>query len=118
MVRQVVHHVPDSHMNCFVRFRLALTEDEPVIKPYDEKKWAELYDSRTAPVEVSLQLLESLHSRWVTMLGAMSDGDFARTFRHPEEGLLSLDTVLAAYAWHSRHHAAHITGLRQRMGWP
>jgi hypothetical protein len=116
-VRQVVHHVPDSHMNCFIRFRLALTEEEPVIKPYNEAKWAELHDSRTAPVEVSLQLLESLHSRWVNMMESMSDSDFARTFRHPEVGLLRLETVLAGYAWHCRHHAAHITALRQRMGW-
>ncbi|HUI57355.1 MAG TPA: bacillithiol transferase BstA [Bryobacteraceae bacterium] len=116
-VRQVVHHVPDSHMNCFIRFRLALTEDEPVIKPYDQTKWAELHDSRTAPVEVSLQLLESLHGRWVAMMRAMSDGDFARAFRHPEVGVVRLDTALAAYAWHGKHHAAHITGLQERMGW-
>jgi DinB superfamily len=116
-VRQVIHHVPDSHMNCFIRFRLALTEDEPTIKPYDEARWAELADSRTAPVEVSLQLLESLHSRWVSMMEGMSDSDFARTFRHPEVGVLRLDTTLAGYAWHCRHHAAHITGLRERMGW-
>jgi hypothetical protein len=116
-VRQVVHHVPDSHMNCYIRFRLALTEEEPAIKPYDEKKWAELPDARTAPVEVSLQLLESLHGRWVALIEAVADGDFARTFRHPEVGLLRLDTVLAGYAWHCRHHAAHITGLRERMGW-
>ena len=116
-VRQVIHHVPDSHMNCFIRFRLALTEDEPTVKPYDEGKWAELADSRTAPVEVSLQLLENVHTRWVYMMERMSDADFARTFRHPEVGLLSLDTALAGYAWHVRHHAAHITGLRERMGW-
>jgi hypothetical protein len=96
---------------------MALTEDAPAIKPYDEKKWAELYDARTAPVEVSLQLLESLHSRWVTLIGAMAEGDFARTYYHPEAGVLRLDTVLAGYAWHCRHHAAHITSLRERMGW-
>jgi hypothetical protein len=116
-VRQVVHHVPDSHMNCYIRFRMALTEDEPAVKPYDEKKWAELYDARTAPVEVSLELLESLHSRWAALIGAMSDGDFLRTYYHPEVGVLRLDTVLAGYAWHCRHHAAHITSLRERMGW-
>jgi len=116
-VRQVVHHVPDSHMNCYVRWRLALTEDEPTIKPYDEAKWAELHDSRTVPVEVSLQLLESLHDRWVNLMGAMSGKDFQRKFRHPENGVLDLNTVLAGYAWHCRHHEAHITGLRQRMGW-
>jgi hypothetical protein len=96
---------------------LALTEDEPTIKPYDEAKWAELHDSRTAPVEVSLQLLESLHDRWVNLMGAMSGKDFERKLRHPENGLLDLNTVLAGYAWHCRHHEAHITGLRQRMGW-
>lgn len=116
-VRQVVHHVPDSHMNCFIRFRLALTEEEPVIKPYDENKWAELHDSRTAPAEVSLQLLESLHSRWVDLMENMSDSDFARTFRHPDVGVLSLETALAGYAWHCRHHAGHITALRERLGW-
>jgi len=116
-VRQVVHHVPDSHMNCFIRWRMALTEEEPVIKPYDEGKWAELHDSRTAPVEVSLQLLESLHDRWVNLMGAMSNADFERTFRHPEVGLLGLNTVLAGYAWHCRHHESHITALRQRNGW-
>jgi hypothetical protein len=116
-VRQVVHHVPDSHLNCFLRFRLALTEEEPTIKPYNQDKWAELHDSHTAPVELSLQLLESLHGRWVILMEGMSDSDFARTFRHPEVGLLRLDTVLAGYAWHCSHHAAHITGLRQRMEW-
>jgi DinB superfamily len=116
-VRQVIHHVPDSHMNCFIRWRMALTEDEPTIKPYDEKKWAELHDSRTAPVAVSLDLMECLHDRWVNMMGAMHHKDFERCYRHPEVGLVSLNTVLAAYAWHSRHHEAQITGLRERMGW-
>ena len=116
-VRQVVHHVADSHMNSFIRFRLALTEEEPVVKPYDQEKWAGLHDSLTAPIETSLQLLESLHSRWVAMLGSLSEADFGRTFRHPELGVLRLDANLAQYAWHGRHHAAHITGLRQRMGW-
>ena len=116
-VRQVVHHIPDSHMNCFVRFRLALTEDVPTIKPYAEDKWAELHDSRTAPVEMSLQLLDSLHRRWISMMEGMQGADFDRQFRHPENGLLGLNTVLAGYAWHTRHHAAHITGLRDRMGW-
>ena len=116
-VRQVVHHLPDSHMNCFIRWRMALTEDEPTIKPYDEGKWALLHDSLTAPVDVSIQLLECLHDRWLNMIGAMDDGDFERKFRHPETGVLSLNTVLAGYAWHSRHHEAHITALRERMGW-
>jgi len=116
-VRQVVHHVPDSHLNAYVRFRLALTEPEPTIKPYDEKKWAELQDARAMPVEASLQLIEGLHGRWVTLLRSLSDTDFARTLNHPELGVLRLDTYLASYGWHCRRHAAHITGLRQRMGW-
>ena len=96
---------------------MALTEDEPTIKPYDEVKWAELHDSRTAPVAVSLSLMECLHDRWINMIGAMHRKDFDRCYRHPEVGLVSLNTVLAAYAWHSRHHEAHITALRERMGW-
>ncbi len=115
-LRQVVHHVPDSHMNSFIRLRLALTEDEPTIKPYDEAKWAELIDARM-PIDVSLDLLENLHRRWVVLLRNLSDADFARTFRHPEVGLVRLDTNTALYAWHGRHHTAHITGLRQRNGW-
>ena len=116
-VRQVVHHLADSHLNAYVRFRLALTEDEPTIKPYDQSKWAELPDARTAPVETSLQLIDSLHQRWVLLLRSMSGADFARTLLHPERGVMRLDTCLAMYAWHNRHHAAHITGLRERMGW-
>jgi uncharacterized damage-inducible protein DinB len=116
-VRQVVHHLADSHMNAFSRFRLALTEPEPTIKPYDEKMWAELADSRMAAVDTSLALLEGLHRRWITMLESLSDSDFARTFRHPEIGTLRLDTYLATYGWHCRHHVAHITSLRQRSGW-
>jgi hypothetical protein len=116
-VRQVVHHVADSHLNSYVRFRLALTEDQPTIKPYDQSKWAELPDARTAPVEPSLQLIDSLHQRWVVLLRSMPDADFARTFLHPERGVVRLDISLAMYAWHSRHHAAHITGLRERMEW-
>ena len=116
-VRQVIHHVADSHMNAYTRFRLALTESEPVIKPYDEKRWAELKDAATEPVEVSLQLIDALHQRWVVLLNSMTNADFARQFRHPEIGVQRLDTYLAAYDWHSRHHAAHITGLRDRMHW-
>jgi hypothetical protein len=116
-VRQTVHHVADSHMNSFLRLRLALTESEPTIRPYDQKAWGELPDSRTAPVELSLQLIENLHARWALLLKTLSDADFARSFRHPELGLVRLDTNLALYAWHGRHHAAHITGLRQRNGW-
>lgn len=116
-VRQVIHHVPDSHMNSYCRFRLALTEDDPLIKPYEEAKWAELPDARTAPVAPSLQLLESLHARWVALLSGLSGEQWACTFRHPELGSVRLDTNLALYAWHSRHHAAQIWNLRQRMGW-
>ena len=116
-VRQVVHHVPDSHMNAYTRFRLALTEDEPTIKPYDEGRWAELEDSRKAPPKMSLDLLEALHQRWVLLLRAMKPADFARTFRHPERGVMTLDDMLGLYGWHSRHHVAHITSLRERMGW-
>jgi uncharacterized damage-inducible protein DinB len=107
-VRQVVHHVADSHLNSYVRFRLALTEPDPIVKPYDEAQWAELADARTLPVEVSLQLLESLHSRWVALLRSLSPADFERTFQHPKMGQLTLNTNLALYAWHSRHHEAHI----------
>jgi len=116
-VRQVVHHVPDSHLNAYVRFKLALTEDSPTIKPYDEAAWAKLADTAETPVEVSLQLLESLHARWVRLLESMTEADFARQFHHPESGTMSLDTYLSGYAWHCRHHVAHITQLRARMGW-
>jgi len=116
-VRQVVHHVPDSHLNSYTRFRLALTEEEPVIKPYHEDRWAELPDARTAPVEASLRLLECLHSRWVGLLRSLSEGQWKRTFRHPDLGLISLEQNAALYAWHGRHHVAHIVNLRQRMAW-
>lgn len=116
-VRQVVHHLPDSHLNSYTRFRLALTEDAPTIKPYDEKKWAELPDARTAPIEISLNLLESLHHRWAMLLRSLKPEDWARTFQHPERGPMTLDQNLALYAWHGRHHVAHITSLRERMGW-
>ena len=116
-VRQVVHHLPDSHINSYVRFRLALTEDEPTIKPYNERLWAELFDARTAPVALSLQLLESLHERWVMLLRSLKPSDFSRTFRHPEHGARNLDWLLQLYAWHVRHHVAHITSLREKMKW-
>jgi len=116
-VRQVVHHLADSHMNNYVRVRLALTEHEPTIKPYDEAKWAELYDARTLPPAGSLALLESMHLRWVELLRHLADADYSRSFHHPEAGTVRLDTNLALYAWHGRHHTAHIAGLRQRMGW-
>jgi len=116
-VRQVVHHVPDSHMNAFIRFKLALTEDRPTIKPYDEGAWANLRDVRTTPIDTSLSLLESLHDRWVHLLRAMSAADFSRELNHPENGIMNLDQVLALYEWHGRHHVAHITALRHRNGW-
>jgi hypothetical protein len=116
-VRQTVHHVGDSHMNSFIRCRLALTETEPTIRPYDQAAWAELPDMRTVPVEVSLRLIESLHTRWVVMLNSLKPADFDRGFRHPELGLMRLGTNIALYAWHGKHHAAHITGLRERMAW-
>ena len=108
-VRQVVHHVPDSHMNAYIRFRLALTEEEPTIKPYSEPDWANLPDARALPPEVSLRLLEALHERWVVLLRAMKPEDFARGFIHPEHGRrLTLDQILQIYAWHGKHHAAHV----------
>ena len=116
-VRQVIHHVPESHLNSYIRFKLALTEDTPLIKPYDEALWADLPDVGVTPVEVSLTLLESLHQRWVRVLDLMTDADYARQFRHPELGLVRLDQNLALYAWHGKHHVAHITNLRARMGW-
>jgi len=116
-VRQVVHHVPDSHMNSYVRFKLALTEDEPTIKPYAEDRWAKLADTKATPVEVSLTLLDSLHDRWVRLLRSLSPDDWKRTFRHPELGPMTLEKTLALYAWHGRHHVAHITELRKRMSW-
>ncbi len=116
-VQQVVHHLADSHMNAYTRFKLALTEDEPTIKPYNETRWAELSDSRTTPAETSLALMDALHERWVNLLRGMSPADFSRKMKHPERGPMSLDDTLALYAWHGRHHVAHITGLRGRSGW-
>jgi uncharacterized damage-inducible protein DinB len=116
-VRQVVHHVPDSHLNAYVRFKFALTEQEPAIKTYDEARWAELPDTRAVPVEVSLALLENLHRRWVALLRALAAADFARTLRHPDHGVITLDQLLCIYSWHGRHHTAHVTALRERMGW-
>jgi hypothetical protein len=116
-VRQTVHHVAESHMQSFMRFRLTLTEHEPAIKGYDQKAWAELADSRTAPTEPSMQILEGLHFRWVSLLRAMTPEDFARGFKHSELGVVRLDLITGLYAWHGRHHVAHITGLRDRKGW-
>lgn len=116
-VRQVIHHVPDSHMNAYVRWRLALTEHEPTIKPYEEARWAELADAKTAPVEISLALLEPLHDRWMRLLRSLGPADFAKTLRHPEHGVRTLDWMLFLYAWHGAHHTAHIINLRQQKGW-
>jgi len=116
-VRQVIHHVPDSHLNSYIRFKLALTEDEPTIKPYQEDRWAELSDSRFAPIHYSLDLLEALHHRWIFMLNALEETDYNRTFRHPDLGLMTLDKNLALYSWHGQHHVSQITSLRKRMGW-
>jgi hypothetical protein len=115
-VRQLVHHLADSHMNSFVRFKLAMTEQEPTIKPYQQDLWAGLPDSQL-PIEISLSLLTALHQRWVALLQSMKPADFARTLRHPEMGVVTLDGNLGMYAWHCRHHVAHITALRERMGW-
>jgi len=116
-VRQLAHHVPDSHMNAYIRFKLALTENEPTIRPYMEDRWAELPESKQEPIEVSLALLDSLHQRWAMVLRNIADADWKRNFRHPEMGLLSLEKTLALYSWHGRHHVAHVTSLREKMGW-
>jgi hypothetical protein len=116
-VAQVAHHLPDSHVNAYVRFRLALTEDAPAITPYHEGLWAELFDATSPDVAPSLALLTGLHHRWTTLLRSLRPGDFSRTFVHPQQGTVPLDRQLALYAWHGRHHVAHITGLRERMGW-
>jgi uncharacterized damage-inducible protein DinB len=116
-VRQVVHHVADSHANSYVRCKLALTEDWPIIKPYDEAAWANLADSRRLPVDVSLTFVSALHQRWGTLLESLSETDFQKGYNHPESGRQTLATVLALYAWHSRHHVAHITNLRSQNSW-
>jgi uncharacterized damage-inducible protein DinB len=116
-VRQLAHHVPDSHMNAYIRFKLALTEDEPTIKPYEEARWAELADTAETPVETSLALLEALHTRWVNLLRALKPADWSRKFRHPEMGPMTLEKTLALYSWHGKHHVAHITALRKSKGW-
>jgi uncharacterized damage-inducible protein DinB len=116
-LRQVVHHVPDSHLNAYVRFKLALTEDTPTIKPYDEARWAELSDIHDTPIKTSLAMLEALHDRWVRLLRSMAPSDFQRQLKHPESGPMTLDALLSLYAWHGRHHVAHITSTRERLGW-
>jgi hypothetical protein len=116
-IRQVVHHLPDSHMNSYIRFRWALTEDAPTIKAYHEDRWAELFDARVSPISPSLDLFEALHARWVSLLGSLAESDWKRTYVHPELGPRNLEQTLALYAWHGRHHETHITALRERMGW-
>jgi len=116
-VRQLVHHIADSHMNAFTRFKLALTESEPTIKTYEEALWAELADTKTPPIESSLAIIENLHKRWVILLRSLGPSDWPRKFRHPEWGAATVDFLLAQYSWHSRHHVAHITSLRERNGW-
>ena len=115
--RQVVHHVPDSHLNAYIRFKLAMTEENPTIKPYDETAWAALKDSELTPVDVSLNLLEFLHARWAVLLRSLNPEDFQKKFVHPDSGPHDLDWLLGLYAWHGNHHLAHITSLRERMGW-
>lgn len=116
-VRQVVHHLPDSHLNSYLRFKLALTEESPLICTYQEALWAELPEARTAPIAMSLDLLDALHPRWVAMLRTMDASHFQRTLRHPENGVMTLDQMIALYAWHGKHHTAQITALRTREGW-
>lgn len=117
-IHQVVHHVPDSHINAYVRFKLALTENNPVIKPYDQEAWAELSDTQNLPINISLTLLHALHARWVELLKNISEADWNKTVFHPEhQRILSLWYMLGSYAWHGKHHVAQITSLRERMGW-
>ena len=116
-VRQVVHHLPDSHTNAYVRFKLALTEDEPLIRPYLEERWALLPEAAHGPLDLSLDLLEALHRRWTVSLAAVTEAQWPRAYRHPEMGLIPLDRALGLYAWHGRHHLAHINTLRTARGW-
>jgi len=116
-VRTLVHHVPDSHLNAYTRCKLALTEDAPTIKPYDQTAWALLKDSELTPIEVSLTLLECIHTRWVTLLRSLEPQHFQRRFNHPEMGAMTVDDLVAQYDWHGNHHLAHITSLREKMKW-
>jgi len=116
-VRQVTHHLADSHMNAYIRYKLALTEENPNIKPYDEALWAELPDSRFTPIDVSLALLDNLHARFVVLLRSLKPADWERKLTHPEAGVMSLDMLLGLYGWHGAHHLSHITGLRERNHW-
>ncbi len=116
-IRQVVHHVPDSHMHAYIRTKFALAEEEPSIKAYDEARWANFPDANAPGVDVSLGILDGLHKRWVTLLRSLGPGDFSRALYHPENGRMTVDLILALYSWHSRHHTAHITSARARHGW-
>ena len=116
-VRDLVHHLPDSHMNAYIRVKLGLTEESPSIKTYDEAAWAALPEPGITPTEVSLALLDAVHVRWVNTFRTMGEGDWARTIQHPEWGAMRLDQLLGLYAWHGRHHVAHVTRLRERNGW-
>lgn len=116
-VRQVIHHVPDSHLNAYIRLKLALTENKPTIKPYDEGAWARLKDVELTPIDVSLNILEAIHSRWVVLLRTLEPADFAREFNHPEAGVKNLGWLLEIYSWHGNHHLAHITTLKETSGW-
>jgi len=116
-VRQVVHHVPDSHLNAYIRLKLALTEDKPAIKPYDEAAWAELADAKSAPIESSQTLLDSIHARWDRLWRSLKSEDFARVLVHPEHGERTVDWLVFLYEWHGQHHTAHITELRKQKGW-
>lgn len=117
-IRQVVHHCADSHMNCFIRFKLALTEEKPTIKPYFEDKWAELSESKFMPIDPSLKIIEGVHERWTVLLKNLSESDLKRVFIHPEHGReISLEEAIALYSWHSKHHLAHITHLKKEKNW-
>jgi hypothetical protein len=116
-LRQVVHHLADSHMNAYIRVPFALTEDWPMVKPYDEAAWAMLHDAATAPVEWSLELVESLHARWVMLLQSLDESQWQRGYNHPEDGPVTVEMAALTYAWHSRHHIAHITHLRSKEDW-
>jgi len=116
-VRQVVHHLVDSHTNAYIRYRLALTEENPTIKPYDQAVWAELFDAKTAPIGPSLSILDGLHERWTMLLESLGEKDFSRKLMHPENGPIDIEWMLQMYSWHGRHHTAHITELRKAKGW-
>ncbi|HLY09663.1 MAG TPA: putative metal-dependent hydrolase [Planctomycetota bacterium] len=116
-LRQVVHHLPDSHMNGYIRCRMALTEDAPTIKPYDEARWAELEDARLGPLEASFKMLDALHLRWCSLFRSLTADDWKRAYRHPQNGRTTVEGALAQYSWHLRHHTAQITSMRERSGW-